>query len=387
MARFEKIIEDVEPIEEYRPGGYHPVHLGDVIKNTYKIIGKLGYGRFSTVWLAEDLDFPALHPRCLVALRILKADLTINNTELMTYTAPQFHVDESEHLLKLLYYFHVFGASGAHLCLVFPVMLGDCQGMVANRPKDVQYIAKQILLGPHSLHTAMEADLQPTNIMVTTKQTPGYAGTEAYPRLLFDPERVPIKGLEGVQAIDSVPKYLVPSQRQRGRDQGNGVDISSLLFKIGNLEAAMPILLGNNSYSPPNRVRPGTLPAMPTALRAPELIEPSRWNAAIDAWALGCLHKIFELATSKPLFTLTGKYGPCEEDMDYEHEMLIELVVGRGLDWFITHLTRRLPADFGEKSTRDLAGFLLCMLKEKPAERMTTTELLRHRYLYVEIED
>lgn len=36
-------------------GGYHPVHIGDVYKNgQYKVIRKLGWGHFSTVWLVED---------------------------------------------------------------------------------------------------------------------------------------------------------------------------------------------------------------------------------------------------------------------------------------------------------------------------------------------
>jgi hypothetical protein len=39
----------------YRPGGYHPVCLGDTFKKgRYKIYHKLGCGGFSTVWLAKD---------------------------------------------------------------------------------------------------------------------------------------------------------------------------------------------------------------------------------------------------------------------------------------------------------------------------------------------
>lgn len=36
-------------------GGYHPVKLGDLFNNRYSIIRKLGWGHFSTVWLAWDL--------------------------------------------------------------------------------------------------------------------------------------------------------------------------------------------------------------------------------------------------------------------------------------------------------------------------------------------
>lgn len=46
----------VESPDRYRPGGYHPVHLGDVYYQRYRIIHKLGYGTYSTVWLARDLQ-------------------------------------------------------------------------------------------------------------------------------------------------------------------------------------------------------------------------------------------------------------------------------------------------------------------------------------------
>ena len=35
-------------------GRYYPVRIGDVIKSKYQIVGKLGYGLGSTVWLANE---------------------------------------------------------------------------------------------------------------------------------------------------------------------------------------------------------------------------------------------------------------------------------------------------------------------------------------------
>ena len=46
----------VESAQCYQPGGYHPVHLGDVYCERYKVINKLGFGSYSTVWLARDLQ-------------------------------------------------------------------------------------------------------------------------------------------------------------------------------------------------------------------------------------------------------------------------------------------------------------------------------------------
>jgi hypothetical protein len=53
--RFHPITTPTEWIEEYRPTWFHPIHFGDVFKDgRYKVIRKLGYGAFSTVWLATD---------------------------------------------------------------------------------------------------------------------------------------------------------------------------------------------------------------------------------------------------------------------------------------------------------------------------------------------
>jgi hypothetical protein len=44
-----------ERVKIYRPGGYLPVHIGDLFKDgRYEVIHKLGKGAFSTVWLVRD---------------------------------------------------------------------------------------------------------------------------------------------------------------------------------------------------------------------------------------------------------------------------------------------------------------------------------------------
>jgi serine/threonine-protein kinase SRPK3 len=59
--------EDKEGIYRYLPGDLHPVSLGELYNNKYLVLRKLGYGRYSTVWLVQDTSFvipsatPILH--------------------------------------------------------------------------------------------------------------------------------------------------------------------------------------------------------------------------------------------------------------------------------------------------------------------------------------
>lgn len=57
-----------EGIQDYKLGGYHPVHVGEVINNRYVVIQKIGWGHFSTVWLSKDFKY-----NNYVALKIQKS--------------------------------------------------------------------------------------------------------------------------------------------------------------------------------------------------------------------------------------------------------------------------------------------------------------------------
>ncbi len=50
--------EDEEDWEDYCKGGYHPVKIGDTFSDSrYVVVRKLGWGHFSTVWLAKDQKY------------------------------------------------------------------------------------------------------------------------------------------------------------------------------------------------------------------------------------------------------------------------------------------------------------------------------------------
>jgi len=66
-----KLINTADKLEEenwewYSAEAYYPVKLGEIVRSRYQVVGKLGYGAHSTVWLERDLRYvyPCGHFRC-----------------------------------------------------------------------------------------------------------------------------------------------------------------------------------------------------------------------------------------------------------------------------------------------------------------------------------
>jgi serine/threonine-protein kinase SRPK3 len=110
---------DVENLEEYRIGGYHPTVIGATLhEGRYEIVHKLGFGGYSSIWLAWGR-----HLQRYVSLKILIARQTLETNEakmlrllcgcnsVPTYLGQGF-------IPRLLDDFTLDGPNGRHLCLV-----------------------------------------------------------------------------------------------------------------------------------------------------------------------------------------------------------------------------------------------------------------------------
>jgi len=54
IPEWHKIEEETLP--DYISSQYYPTRMGEVIKERYQVIGKLGFGSTSTAWLARDME-------------------------------------------------------------------------------------------------------------------------------------------------------------------------------------------------------------------------------------------------------------------------------------------------------------------------------------------
>lgn len=154
-------LDNIEVVEEYRKGGFHPVHLGDSFASgRYHVLHKLGFGGFSTVWLARDERL-----RRLVALKIITAEASSRCVELKILR----HLNESSidhpgrsHIISVLDHFNVQGPNGSHACLVSQLagpsvtQICDSPGQVAGsrrlRGALARRLAKQVTQAIGYLH-------------------------------------------------------------------------------------------------------------------------------------------------------------------------------------------------------------------------------------------
>ncbi|KAG2223227.1 hypothetical protein INT45_006108 [Circinella minor] len=169
--------DDEEDLEDYKKGGYHPVSIGDRLNHDrYIVVRKLGWGHFSTVWLAYDTK-----KKRHVALKIVKSarhftDSAQEEIKLLEAVKVSDPKDPGwKHVAQMLDHFTHTGPNGKHVCMAFEV-LGENLLSVIKRYNYkgipvpiVKRIAKQLLLGLGYLHRKcgiIHTDLKPENVLV-----------------------------------------------------------------------------------------------------------------------------------------------------------------------------------------------------------------------------
>ncbi|CAG8594759.1 13081_t:CDS:2, partial [Acaulospora morrowiae] len=171
------VAEDEEDLEDYCKGGYHPVKINDVFnEGRYTVVRKLGWGHFSTVWLAKDNRLNR-H----VALKVVKSAPHYTETALDEIKLLQKIVDANpeapgrKHVVELLDHFHHRGPNGTHVCMVFEVLGENLLSLIKRYNHRgvpahlVKQITKQVLMGLDYMHREcgiIHTDLKPENVLV-----------------------------------------------------------------------------------------------------------------------------------------------------------------------------------------------------------------------------
>ncbi|KAJ1388965.1 Serine/threonine-protein kinase, active site [Sesbania bispinosa] len=170
-----------EGTEDYRRGGYHAVRIGDTFKNgCYVVQSKLGWGHFSTVWLAWDTQKSRY-----VALKIQKSaqhytEAALDEIKILKQIADG-DPDDNKCVVKLLDHFKHSGPNGQHVCMVFEflgdnlltlIKYSDYRGVPLPMVKEICF---HVLVGLDYLHrelSVIHTDLKPENVLLLSPIDP-----------------------------------------------------------------------------------------------------------------------------------------------------------------------------------------------------------------------
>ncbi|KAF8073768.1 kinase domain-containing protein [Lyophyllum atratum] len=304
-------IDKAENLEQYEPGGYHPVHLGDEFQGRYCIVLKLGFGGYSTVWLARDLQ-----ANRFVALKFIIADASEQNGE----TRILHHISTSNpshpgrrYVTKLLDSFEVRGPNGLHRCLVTEVA-GPSIGQVKRGnsykiPVPVaRKVASQCVQGLAFLHSCgvVHGDFHYNNLLFTI---PGFHSwsIEDVCWHFGHPEREPVKRVDGQALTPAAPHYLVTTPNSRRLDD-----------LVLNENCHIKITDFGESFHISDREKPTSL-GTPISLAAPEIIFGDIIGPPVDVSSLACT-----------IYEVLGDHELLESFFSERDEILIEMVSAFG---------------------------------------------------------
>nr|XP_043634642.1 SRSF protein kinase 3-like [Erigeron canadensis] len=405
--------EEDEDLDCYRKGGYHAVRTGDSFSSGRFIAQrKLGWGQFSTVWLAYDTQNSKY-----VALKIQKSapefvQAALHEIEVLTAITENDPRNE-KCVVQLVDHFKHRGPNGQHLCMILE-FLGDSilhlirynryKGLNLNKVREV---CRCILTGLDYLHRELHilhTDLKPENILLVSTINPSKDPIRSKSTPIL--ER-PEGSLTGGVTVNVIEKKL----KQRARRAVAKISAERRGVIGGGAAAAKPercldgidfrckiVDLGNACWAD----KPFAEEIQTRQYRAPEVILQSGYSYPSDMWSFACT--AFELATGEMLFAPKPGQGFSEDEdhlalmMEYLGKMPRKIAVGggRSKDYFDRHgdLKRirrlkhsslsRLLIDkfkFPETDAREFSEFLIPILDFTPEKRPTAQQCLQHPWL------
>ncbi|XXG99740.1 hypothetical protein Hte_006081 [Hypoxylon texense] len=285
----------LENIRLYNKGGYHPVHLDDVIDGRFKVYHKLGNGGFGLVWLCRDIVLGKWR-----ALKIMAANHAGEKEQkILNHLRDRCTPEELEenHIMMPLEEFWIEGVNGRHLCFVMPIY-GWAVSNWRNRQRGyhpgtnakARDVCQQIIKSLYFLHShgICHGDFNPRNILMKVEGIDEMSEEEILNRI-DEPDCYNIYTVSGQSPGPGAraPKYQVqPLDGYWCKDLTvKSKSIAVIDFGESFFMDSPPKTTGiPNLYAPPEVLFEGTGTPGPYS----------------DIWALACT--LFEVRTSDQLF-------------------------------------------------------------------------------------
>lgn len=287
-------IEDVERMEYYQAGGYHPVTIGDRLNDRYRVIHKLGHGTYSTIWLARDE-----RSHRYVAVKVCTADSKPPEIDVLSkLSKPHLLSDIGRTMIpSILDRFSVQGPNGNHVCLVTRparMSLSDAKNgswISLFQLEVARVLAAQLVIAVHYIHSRgfVHGDLHRGNILLQLPREFGQLSTEKLYEQYGEPVLEPVNRLDGQKLPPGVPQYgILP------------IWLGEASENITLPEARMILSDFGEAFSPAREMKYES--HTPLLIRPPEArFEPTKpLTFSSDIWTLACT--IWDIISQKPLF-------------------------------------------------------------------------------------
>lgn len=395
-------LEGIERLENYRPGGYHPIQIGDHFNGRYRVVHKLGHGSYSTAWLARDED-----SNKYVALKVCTENANPKEVEIIsTLTRP--HCLPVKHLGRemvpsILDSFMIHGPNGNHACYVTAPARASLAGVkdgswIRLFQLDVaRSLAAQLVIVMDYVHAQgiVHGDLHLGNILL--KVPPNF--DQLSPTQLYEkygaPEPDPVIRLDGNPLMSGVPSHgIVPIWLGKASEE---ITLSETRISLADFGESF-------FHAKERRYKSRT----PLVIRPPEArFEPNDpLSFSSDIWTLACT--IWIIIAQRPLFE---GFLATDDDMTCEHVDTLGILP---LEWWEKWEARRLKftedgkpinrnpfrswddrfedsvqqprrdsgiQSFDMRETKALFDMLRPMLSFRPEDRPTTKQILESEWM------
>ncbi|PPQ65536.1 hypothetical protein CVT26_000493 [Gymnopilus dilepis] len=383
-----------EQLEGYESGGYAVMSVGDIMGSRYRVLRKLGWGRYSTVWLVRDEHEGASRYAALKALTGVASDAPelheLEYLERIRDSSPNH--PGRPHVIQLLDHFYHRGPFGKHLCLLTDALTEDLWSFPRrwrNRvlPTNlVRQIARQLLLALSYLHdecNIIHTDIKPSNILLVSPDGP--VCFEDAVKADGPPEMSTGRNSEGILILRTRSRpllYPLPLENANLEEAATWNNVSVKLADVGVACWADKV---SEHFTPL---------IQSTALRAPEVAIGAGWGRPADVWSLGCT--IYELIMGQSLFLpdMLPESVPYFHTMQFGQYPLEMIQRGEFSRHFFKEdgsINMSLPKYpslaekiYANRAIRDVGAFvdfLQSMLVLDPDKRASCRDLIDHEWL------
>ncbi|KAK2873398.1 hypothetical protein FQN49_002396 [Arthroderma sp. PD_2] len=383
----------------YDPSCFYPVRLGEILRDRYQIVSKLGYGSRATVWLAKDLHQWRWCNERYVALKInsnhdtrkVNGDAEVGILRHISEANPRH---TGWHFVRRLldsFPLEATAPGRPYSCLVFEP-LREPLGQYCRRwsngvmpPELFRIVLQMILQALDYLHSEchiIHTDLKPDNIMVKIE----------------DP------ALRAVSAHEEYVNPLPQKQCEDGRTIYRSRRNYGPLKKITGLIEILDFDLAVRGDEPV--AHDGCIQA--EVYRAPEVVLDKGYSYSADIWSLGVM--LWDFLEGRTLFEAVDPLLDDDYD-DEKHLAYITALLGPAPKALLDQGKRTsqfyspdgnlqnpslVPEVFSFESTicnmsgerkRMFIKFVQRMIKWKPEERSTAKELMSDPWLHEDFPD